>query len=65
VVRTRLVQEMGDVSSAALFHFMKRWNINRDLYAESIANNIKNMTKIYEDCAESVDCLFQKIHRKS
>jgi hypothetical protein len=40
---------MGDVSSAALFHFMKRWNINRDLYAESIANNIKNMTKIYED----------------
>jgi hypothetical protein len=49
VVRTRLVQEMGDVSSAALFHFMKRWNINRDLYAESIANNIKNMTKIYED----------------
>jgi hypothetical protein len=65
VARTRLVQEMGDVSSVALFHFMKRWDIDRDLYAESIANNIRYMTDIYEDCAESVDCLFKKIRRKS
>jgi hypothetical protein len=55
---------MGDVSSAALFHFKERWGIDRDLYAESMTNNIKYMKKIYEDCAESFDCLLTKIRRK-
>jgi hypothetical protein len=65
VVRSRLVKEMSGVSSAALFHFKKRWDIDRDLYAESIANNITYMSKIYEDCAKSYDCILKKIRRKS
>jgi len=65
VVRTRLKEEMKNVSSVALFHFRERWNIDRDLYAESITNNIKYMKKINRDCAESFDCLLQKIRRKS
>ncbi len=64
VVRARLTEEMGDVSSAALFHFKERWDIDRNLYAESITNNIKYMKKIYEDCEENFDCLLQKIRRK-
>ena len=64
VVRKRLREEMGDVSSAALFHFKERWDIDRDLYAESITNNIKYMNEIYRDCAESFDCLLTKIRRK-
>ena len=65
VVRTRLKEEMGNVSSAALFHFRKRWDIDRDLYAEAMTNNIKYMKKINRDCAESFDCLLKKIRRKS
>jgi hypothetical protein len=65
VVRTRLAEEMGNVSSAALFHFKERWDIDRDLYAEAITNNIKYMQEIYEDCAESFDYLLKKIRRKS
>jgi len=64
VVRKRLTEEMGDVSSAALFHFRERWEIDRDLYAESITNNIKYMNEIYRDCAESFDCLLKKLRRK-
>jgi len=64
VVRTRLTKEMGNVSSAALFHFKERWGIDRDLYAEAITNNIKYMTRIYDDCAESFDCVLKKIRRK-
>lgn len=64
VVRTRLAEELGSVSSAALFHFRERWQIDRDLYAESITNNIRYMKKIYMDCAESFDCLLTKIRRK-
>jgi len=41
VARARLAEEMGDVASAAQFHFRERWHIDRDLYAESITNNIK------------------------
>ena len=64
VVRKRLTKEMGNVSSAALFHFKKRWDIDRDLYAESIMKNIKYMRKINEDCAESFGCLLKKMRRK-
>jgi hypothetical protein len=65
VVRTRLTEEMDNVSSAAQFHFRERWGIDRDLYAESITNNIRYMKEIYEDCAESFDCLMTKIRRKN
>jgi hypothetical protein len=65
VVRTRLREELGNVSSAALFHFKKRWNIDQDLYAEAMTNNIKYMKKISRDCAESFDCLLLKIRRKN
>jgi hypothetical protein len=64
VVRKRLTGELGNVSTAALFHFRERWDIDRDLYAESMTNNILYMEKIYEDCAESFDCLLTKIRRK-
>ncbi|UCD66151.1 MAG: hypothetical protein JSW69_00540 [Deltaproteobacteria bacterium] len=65
VARTRLAKEMGDVSAAALFHFKERWDIDRDLYAESITNNLKYMKEIYEDCNESFDCLLKRIRRKN
>jgi len=64
VARRRLTEELNNVSSAALFHFKERWNINRDLYAESITNNITYLKKIYADCAENFDCLLTKIRRK-
>lgn len=64
VARTRLADELGNFASTARFHFKERWDIDRDLYAESISNNIRYMKKIYEDCAESFDCLLQKIRRK-
>ena len=63
VARTRLTEELGNVSSAALYHFKTRWQIDRDLYAESIRNNIKYMKEITEYCVDSYDCLVTKIRR--
>ncbi len=65
VVRKRLAEEMDSVASAALFHFKERWDIDRDLYAESMQNNIKYMKAINEDCADSFGCLLERIRRKS
>lgn len=65
VARTRLAEELGNVSAAARYHFKNRWGIDRDLYAESIKNNIKNMREITGDCVENYACMIKKIHRNS
>ena len=63
VARTRLTEVLGNVSSAALYHFKTRWDTDRDLYAEAIKNNIKYMKEITESCVDSYDCLITKIRR--
>lgn len=40
VARKRLAKEMDNIASHMRHHFKVRWNIDRDLYAEAIANNI-------------------------
>jgi len=64
VVRTRLAEEMDNVASAALYHFRMRWGIDRDLYAESIKDNIKYMKEINLGCAESYECVMERIRRE-
>ena len=65
VARTRLAEELGNVSAAARYHFKNRWGIDRDLYAESIKNNIKNMREITGVCVENYACMIKKIRRDS
>jgi hypothetical protein len=40
VARKRLTRDMADIAQNMRHHFKARWNIDRDLYAEAIANNI-------------------------
>lgn len=46
VARKRLTHDMGNISSNMKHHFKTRWNIDRDLYAEAIANNIGYLKSI-------------------
>ena len=41
VVSTRLTEGLSGVSYAVLYHFRNRWEIDRDLYAESMKGNIR------------------------
>ncbi len=43
VVRKRMTGVLGGVSSAALYHFRERWNIDKNLYEEAIKYNIRRM----------------------
>jgi hypothetical protein len=43
VARKRLTGVLEGVSSAALYHFRERWNIDKNLYEESIKYNIRHM----------------------
>lgn len=43
VARKRMRNELEGVSAAALYHFKARWDIDRNLYEESIKHNIRRM----------------------
>ena len=43
VARKRMKGVLGGVSSAALYHFRERWNIDKNLYEEAIKYNIRRM----------------------
>ena len=43
VARKRMRGVLGGISSAALYHFRERWNIDKNLYEEAIKYNIRRM----------------------
>jgi hypothetical protein len=43
VARKRMKNDLDGVSAAALYHFRERWGIDRNLYEESIKQNIRIM----------------------
>jgi hypothetical protein len=65
VARTRLAEELGNVSAVARYHFKNRWGTDRDLYAESIKDNIKNMREITGVCVENYACMIKKVRRNN
>ena len=65
VARTRLAEEMDNISAAVQYHFKSRWDIDRDLYAESIKNNIKSMRETTESCDENYACMIKKVYQDS
>jgi HD superfamily phosphodiesterase len=46
MVRQRLDHKLGGLDRSLLLHFRERWQIDRDLYAESIALNLQYLDKL-------------------
>lgn len=63
VARARMAEELNGVASSALYDLKDGWGIGRDLYEESIKNNIKYMKEVTVDCADSYDCIIKKTRR--
>jgi hypothetical protein len=64
VVRKRLTEEMDNIGANVVYHFRTRWGIDRDLYAESIRNNIKYMKEVNLNCAENYQCVMERINHR-
>jgi len=62
VTQKRLTQNFDNIFSNMANHFKYRWNIDRDLYAESINNNIKYLKSILSGGKKSR--LFYQQHLK-
>jgi len=53
VARKRMKNELDGFSAAALYHFRERWGIDRNLYEESIKQNIRFMKDtVTESCLQ-------------
>ena len=49
MTRKRMAEELGSVDRFLQPHFRARWNLDRDLYAESIERQIAYLRKILAD----------------
>ena len=51
VARKRLTEDFDNLAANMLYHFKEKWGIDRDLYQETIENNIKYLKAI---CSKNV-----------
>jgi len=63
VAKKRLSEELGNISVNMLHHFKTRWDIDRDLYEESISKNIEYLKSVINECQDSVSCYLEKLRR--
>jgi hypothetical protein len=63
VARKRLAEDFDNVAAFMRPHFKERWNIDRDLYDESISGHINYLKSIINKCQKTDPCLFQYLRR--
>jgi len=63
VAQKRLSEELGNISASMRHHFKTRWDIDRDLYEESISKNIEYLKFVINDCEDSFNCYLEKLRR--
>ena len=63
VAQKRLSEDLGGISAPMISHFRDRWNINKDLYEESISRNIEYLKSVVSECEDSFQCYLDKLRR--
>jgi hypothetical protein len=63
VAQKRLSEDLGSISASMLPHFKYRWNINGDLYEESISRNLEYLKSMTTECEDSFQCYLDKLRR--
>lgn len=61
--RKRMKEELGGVSVYMRTHFKDRWQMDRDLYDESILKNIEYLKSLVALCEESYTCYLENLRR--
>lgn len=53
MTKKRIIHELDNIDKYMIYHFRERWNINRDLYKESIEKNINYLKFVLENHEKS------------
>ena len=59
----RLSEECGGVSSYMRSHFRDRWDLDQDLYQESIIGNVEYLKTVVARCDKSFACYLEHLRR--
>lgn len=63
IIKKRLQDPLGNMALSLRTHFIKRFNLDRNLYLERIALNLKYLEMITEDCAMDLKCWSKYLRR--
>lgn len=63
VARKRLTDDFDNVAALMRSHFKTRWQIDRDLYEESITSHINYLRSIINSCKKTEFCYFKYLRR--
>ncbi len=63
VARKRLDNDLGNVDTYMQPYFRKRWNVDKDLYAEAIDRNLAYLDNILKGCNDDLDCFLARLRR--
>lgn len=63
VAQKRLSEEFNGISANMRSHFDSRWNLPKDLYAESIKKNIDYLKTVVNACRDSFECYLDNLRR--
>jgi hypothetical protein len=63
VAKKRLDDDLGGISRCMGAHFKARWNMEQDLYEESISKNIEYLKSLVIVCEDSFQCYLDNLKR--
>ncbi|WP_147819652.1 hypothetical protein [Salidesulfovibrio onnuriiensis] len=63
VAQKRLREGLGNIAPLMRPHFKLRWDVDRDLYAESIDQNIQYLDSVLGSCRGELLCSLSKLRR--
>jgi len=63
-IKERLFNQFGNVAAYMRDHFKKRWDIDSDLYLETITRHINHIAFMNAKCTENIKCYFKYLRRK-
>jgi len=63
VAQKKLTEEFDGFAADMHLHFLHRWDIDRDLYAESIGKNIEYIKTLNDLCRGDFDCYLLNLKR--
>ncbi|MDD3312384.1 MAG: hypothetical protein PHP91_09600, partial [Pseudodesulfovibrio sp.] len=65
VARRRLDRELGSVDRYMRHYFLKRWNVDEDLYAQAIRRNLNYLDAILTQSGDDLDKFRSALRRSS
>jgi hypothetical protein len=63
IFKKRIYGDLEGIAGAVKSHFRERWDLDRDLYMESVEKNVAYLHSLKEHCSDSYKCYLKQLRR--